>query len=89
MLTKPPMLILDEATSNIDTRTEHFIQEAFNTMMKGRTSFVVAHRLSTIINSDLILVMNKGNIIEQGTHKELLAKKGFYYNLYNSQFSKV
>lgn len=89
MLTKPPMLILDEATSNIDTRTEHFIQEAFNTMMKGRTSFVVAHRLSTIVNSDLILVMNKGNIIEQGTHKELLAKKGFYYNLYNSQFSKV
>lgn len=89
MLTKPPMLILDEATSNIDTRTEMHIQEAFNTMMKGRTSFVVAHRLSTIINSDLILVMNKGNIIEQGTHKELLAKKGFYYNLYNSQFSKV
>lgn len=89
MLTKPPMLILDEATSNIDTRTEMHIQEAFNTMMQGRTSFVVAHRLSTIINSDLILVMNKGNIIEQGTHKELLAKKGFYYNLYNSQFSKV
>ncbi len=89
MLTKPPMLILDEATSNIDTRTELLIQNAFNTMMKGRTSFVVAHRLSTIINSDLILVMNKGNIIEQGTHKQLLAKKGFYYNLYNSQFSKV
>ena len=89
MLTKPPMLILDEATSNIDTRTELLIQNAFNTMMEGRTSFVVAHRLSTIINSDLILVMNKGNIIEQGTHKQLLAKKGFYYNLYNSQFSKV
>ena len=89
MLTKPPMLILDEATSNIDTRTELLIQNAFNTMMEGRTSFVVAHRLSTIINSDLILVMNKGNIIEQGTHKQLLAKKGFYYNLYNSQFSKL
>ncbi len=89
MLTKPPMLILDEATSNIDTRTELLIQNAFNTMMEGRTSFVVAHRLSTIVKSDLILVMNKGNIIEQGTHKELLNKKGFYYNLYNSQFSKI
>ena len=89
MLTKPPMLILDEATSNIDTRTELLIQNAFNTMMEGRTSFVVAHRLSTIVNSDLILVMNKGNIIEQGTHKELLKKQGFYYNLYNSQFSKI
>ena len=87
MLTKPPMLILDEATSNIDTRTELAIQNAFNNIMKGRTSFVVAHRLSTITSSDIILVMNKGNIIEQGTHKELLAKKGFYYNLYNSQFS--
>lgn len=87
MLAKPPMLILDEATSNIDTRTELAIQNAFNEIMKGRTSFVVAHRLSTITSSDLILVMNKGNIIEQGTHKELLAKKGFYYNLYNSQFS--
>lgn len=87
MLVEPPMLILDEATSNIDTRTEMFIQDAFNEMMKGRTSFIVAHRLSTIINSDLILVMNKGNIIEQGTHEELLSKKGFYYALYNSQFS--
>lgn len=87
MLTEPPMLILDEATSNIDTRTEMFIQDAFNEMMEGRTSFIVAHRLSTIVNSDLILVMNKGNIIEQGTHKELLEKKGFYYALYNSQFS--
>lgn len=87
MLTKPPMLILDEATSNIDTRTEIAIQEAFNKMMEGKTSFVVAHRLSTITSSDLILVMNKGNIIEQGTHKQLLAQKGFYYNLYNSQFS--
>ena len=88
MLSKPPMLILDEATSNIDTRTELAIQEAFNKMMENKTSFVVAHRLSTIISSDLILVMNKGNIIEQGTHKQLLAQKGFYYNLYNSQFSK-
>lgn len=89
MLIKPPMLILDEATSNIDTRTELLIQNAFNTMMKGRTCFIVAHRLSTIVNSDIILVMNKGNIIEQGTHDELLNKKGFYYNLYNSQFSKI
>lgn len=89
MLLKPKMLILDEATSNIDTRTETLIQNAFNTMMQNRTSFVVAHRLSTIVNSDLILVMNKGNIIEQGTHAELLKKQGFYYNLYNSQFSKV
>ena len=87
MLVKPAMLILDEATSNIDTRTELAIQTAFNKMMKGKTSFVVAHRLSTITSSDIILVMNKGNIIEQGSHKELLAKKGFYYNLYNSQFS--
>ncbi len=88
MLAKPPMLILDEATSNIDTRTELTIQQAFNKMMENKTSFVVAHRLSTIVSSDLILVMNKGNIIEQGTHKQLLAQKGFYYNLYNSQFSK-
>ena len=88
MLLKPPMLILDEATSNIDTRTEQKIQNAFNTIMQGRTSFIVAHRLSTITNADVILVMNKGNIIEQGTHSELLAKKGFYYNLYNSQFVK-
>lgn len=87
MLAKPPMLILDEATSNIDTRTELAIQEAFNKMMEGKTSFVVAHRLSTIVSSDVILVMNKGNIIEQGTHQQLLNKKGFYYNLYNSQFS--
>ena len=87
MLTKPPMLILDEATSSIDTRTEIFIQNAFNKMMEGRTSFIVAHRLSTIKESDLILVMNKGHIIEQGTHEELIEKKGFYANLYNSQFS--
>ena len=89
MLIKPPMLILDEATSNIDTRTELKIQEAFNNLMEGRTSFIVAHRLSTIQSADKILVMNKGNIIEQGNHKQLLAKKGFYYHLYNSQFAKV
>lgn len=87
MLIRPPMLILDEATSNIDTRTEMAIQTAFNKMMVGKTSFVVAHRLSTITSSDVILVMNKGNIIEQGSHKELMKLKGFYYNLYNSQFS--
>lgn len=86
MLLKPPMLILDEATSNIDTRTEKQVQEAFDKMMAGRTSFVVAHRLSTITSADIILVMNKGQIIEQGTHAELLKKKGFYANLYNSQF---
>ena len=88
MLAKPQMLILDEATSNIDTRTELAIQQAFDNMMKNKTSFVVAHRLSTIVGSDIILVMNKGNIIEQGSHKQLLNKKGFYYNLYNSQFSR-
>lgn len=86
MLLKPPMLILDEATSNIDTRTEKQVQEAFDKMMKGRTSFIVAHRLSTITSANIILVMNKGQIIEQGTHAELLKKKGFYANLYNSQF---
>lgn len=88
MLCPPPMLILDEATSSIDTRTEIKIQKAFNTLMKNRTTFIVAHRLSTIQNADLILVMNDGNIIEQGTHASLYAQKGFYYNLYNSQFSK-
>ncbi|MGN0814153.1 MAG: ABC transporter ATP-binding protein [Candidatus Coproplasma sp.] len=88
MLCLPPMLILDEATSSIDTRTEIKIQQAFANLMVGRTSFIVAHRLSTIKEADLILVMNKGNIIEQGTHAQLLEKGGFYFNLYNSQFAK-
>ena len=87
MLALPPMLILDEATSSIDTRTEQQIQKAFAEMMKGRTSFIVAHRLSTILEADLILVMKEGKIIEQGTHDELLAKKGFYSELYESQFA--
>lgn len=86
MLILPPMLILDEATSSIDTRTEIRIQKAFTAMMEGRTSFIVAHRLSTIQNADVILVMKDGHIIEQGSHQELLAKKGFYAELYNSQF---
>lgn len=86
MLCKPPMLILDEATSSIDTRTEIKIQKAFESLMKGRTTFIVAHRLATIKNADVILVMKNGNIVEQGSHNELLAKKGFYYTLYNSQF---
>ena len=87
MLTKPPMLILDEATSSIDTRTELQIQEAFDIMMEGRTTFIVAHLLSTIKNADIILFMDKGRILEQGTHQELLDKQGYYYNLYNSQFN--
>ena len=87
MLTNPSMLILDEATSSIDTRTELYIQKAFNKMMEGRTSFIVAHRLSTIREADIILVMKDGAIIEQGKHEELINKKGFYYNLYNSQFA--
>nr|WP_085534555.1 ABC transporter ATP-binding protein [Anaeromassilibacillus sp. Marseille-P3371] len=87
MLVDPPMLILDEATSSIDTRTEWKIQTAFEDMMRGRTSFIVAHRLSTIKGADLILVMNQGHIVEQGTHETLLAKGGFYANLYNSQFA--
>lgn len=87
MLCLPPMLILDEATSSIDTRTEMKIQKAFLTMMEGRTSFIVAHRLSTIRESDIILVMKEGKIIEQGTHEELLGKQGFYHMLYNSQFT--
>ncbi len=87
MLCLPPMLILDEATSSIDTRTELKIQNAFAKMMEGRTSFIVAHRLSTIQEADIILVMRDGNIIEQGSHEALLAKGGFYATLYNSQFA--
>lgn len=89
MLTLPPMLILDEATSSIDTRTELLVQQAFDKLMQGRTSFIVAHRLSTIRSADLILVMRDGRIVEQGTHTELLAKNGFYATLYNSQFAQV
>ena len=89
MLCLPPMLILDEATSSIDTRTELMVQEAFDRLMEGRTSFIVAHRLSTIRNADEILVMKDGSIVEQGSHDELMAKGGFYQNLYNSQFVKV
>ena len=86
MLALPPMLILDEATSSIDTRMELKIQNAFARMMQGRTSFIVAHRLSTIESADVILVMKDGKVIEQGEHRTLLAKKGFYATLYNSQF---
>lgn len=89
MLALPPMLILDEATSSIDTRTEQQIQNAFGKMMKGRTSFIVAHRLSTIKESDIILVLKDGNIIEKGNHEELLEEKGFYFELYNSQFAGI
>ena len=89
MLRRPPILILDEATSSIDTRTEVLVQDAFEELMKGRTSFIVAHRLSTIKNADQILVMKAGNIIERGTHEELLAKNGFYAQLYESQFAKA
>lgn len=88
ILTNPRILILDEATSSIDTRTEQQIQSAMDNLMKGRTSFIIAHRLSTIKNADLILVMNQGDIIEQGKHEELLEKDGFYANLYNSQFQE-
>ena len=85
-LADPEVLILDEATSSVDTRTEVLIQEAMARLMKGRTSFVIAHRLSTIRNADTIIVMNEGRIIEQGNHEELMAAKGFYCDLYNSQF---
>ena len=88
MLCLPPMLILDEATSSIDTRTEQHIQRAFEKLMTGRTSFIVAHRLSTIQTADVILVMNQGDVIEQGTHEELLARGGFYARLYRSQFEQ-
>ena len=89
ILADPKILILDEATSSVDTRTEARIQKAMNNLMKGRTSFVIAHRLSTIKDADLILVMKDGDIIEQGTHKELLEQQGFYADLYNSQFEEA
>ena len=89
MLCLPPMLILDEATSSIDTRTEIRVQKAFAKMMEGRTSFIVAHRLSTIREADMILVMRDGHIVEKGKHEELLAKNGFYAEIYNSQFTAV
>ena len=88
ILANAPILILDEATSSVDTRTEAFIQKAMATLMQGRTSFIIAHRLSTIKDADHILVMNHGDIIEQGTHESLLAQNGFYTNLYNSQFAE-
>jgi len=89
ILTRAEVLLLDEATSSIDTRTEVLVQDAFEELMKGRTSFIVAHRLSTIKNADQILVMKAGNIIERGTHEELLAQGGFYKQLYESQFAKA
>ena len=88
MIKDAPFLILDEATSSVDTRTEELVQKAMDNLMKGRTSFIIAHRLSTIKNADLILVLKDGNIIEQGNHKQLMYKKGFYADLYNSQFQK-
>ena len=86
MIKNAPFLILDEATSNVDTRTEELVAKAMDELAKGKTSFIIAHRLSTIKNADLILVMENGNIIEQGTHESLMNKKGFYADLYNSQF---
>ncbi len=88
MVADPKILILDEATSSVDTRTEILIQQAMNNLMKGRTSFIIAHRLSTIRDADLILVMRDGDIVETGTHQELLDRKGFYAELYNSQFEQ-
>ena len=87
-LADPPILILDEATSSVDTRTEMLIQRAMSTLMRGRTSFVIAHRLSTIHDADVILVMDHGRIVEQGTHEELIARRGFYADLYESQFAE-
>jgi ATP-binding cassette subfamily B protein len=89
MLYAPPVLILDEATSSVDTRTEQFVIKAFDDLMRGRTSFVIAHRLSTVRSADSILVMQKGQIVEQGTHQNLLDKRGFYYTMYMSQFGKI
>ena len=89
ILADPKILILDEATSSVDTRTEVLIQKAMDNLMKGRTSFVIAHRLSTSRDADMILVMKDGDIVEQGNHEELLAKGGFYADLYNSQFEKT
>ncbi len=89
ILADPKILILDEATSSVDTRNEGQIQKAMDTLMKGRTSFVIAHRLSTIRDADVILVMKDGDIVEQGNHEELIAKGGFYADLYNSQFEKT
>ena len=89
MIKDAPFLILDEATSNVDTRTEELVQKAMDKLTKGKTSFIIAHRLSTIKNADLILVMKDGNIVEQGNHDELLKKKGFYAELYNSQFDTI
>ena len=88
MVQNNPMMILDEATSSVDTRTEILIQNAMDKLMEGRTSFVIAHRLSTIKNADLILVMKDGNVVEMGKHEELLAKKGFYHDLYMAQFDE-
>ena len=89
ILADPKILILDEATSSVDTRTEVLIQKAMDNLMKGRTSFIIAHRLSTIRDADLILVMRDGDIVEQGTHEQLLAQNGFYADLYNSQFEST
>ena len=89
MIKDAPMLILDEATSSVDTRTELLIQNAMDKLMEGRTSFVIAHRLSTIKNADVILVLKDGDILESGNHDELIAKNGFYAELYNSQFEQV
>ena len=89
MIANSPFLILDEATSNVDTRTEELVQKAMDKLTEGKTSFIIAHRLSTIKNADLILVMNEGDIIEQGSHEELLEKDGFYAKLYNSQFESM